>query len=200
MKALLKSLPTAAEYLEAERKADFKSEYYQGHIYPLYGGDPVRGMSGATVNHNRIAGNLIREIGNQLKSRPCEVFTSDMKVRVALDDCFFYPDLSGLCSPMDFHDEKTDVYLNPAFIIEVLSDSTQSFDRGKKFLSYQKITGLKEYVLVSQKTKTVEIYGKDGESWNSELFHQGSLVLNSVSCEIPFEEIYRNVSFEQSAG
>jgi len=193
----LKSLPNAAEYLEAEREADFKSEYYQGHIYPLYGGDPVRGTSGATVDHNRIAGNLLREIGTQLKSRPCEAFGSDMKVRVDPDDCFFYPDISGLCGPMDFHDGKKDVYLNPAFIIEVLSDSTESFDRRKKFLSYRKIASLREYILVSQKSETVEIFRKEGELWNSEVVHEGALILDSVSCGIPFDEIYRNVSFDE---
>lgn len=193
MNALAKTIPTAAEYLEAERQADYKSEFYQGHIYPLYGGDPIRGMSGATVNHNRIARNLLTEITQHFKGRPYEAFGSDMKVRVDLADCFFYPDVSGLCGPINFHDDKKDVYLNPAFIIEVLSDSTASFDRGKKFKSYQNIPTLKEYVIVSQKKPAVEVFKKDGPQWTSRLHHEGSLVLDSVSCEIPFEEIYRNV-------
>ncbi len=195
MPALAKSLPTASEYLAAEREADFKSEFYQGHIYPLYGGDPVRGMSGATVNHNRIVTNLSREISQQLKNRPCETFGSDMKVRVEEDDCFFYPDISGLCGPIDFHDEKKDIYLNPAFIIEVSSDSTESFDRRKKLQSYRKIPGLKEYVLVSQRKKSVEIFRKQDDQWNGEILQDGTLILDTVSCEIPFEEIYRNVDF-----
>lgn len=188
MNTLGKALPTPAEYLAAERVADFKSEYVRGEIFA---------MSGAVLNHNRIAMNLSREISNQFKDRPCEIVGSAMKVRVEAADCFFYPDLSGLCGEFEFHDERRDIYTNPQFIIEILSDSTESYDRGGKFSDYQTLPSLREYVLVSQKSEAVETFRKQDDHWIYRL-HRGpgsSLKLESVDCEIPFAEVYRNVVF-----
>ncbi len=189
MDALRKTLPTAEEYLAVEREIEGRNEYYQGQIYA---------MSGAGLDHNRICGNLSGEIREQLKDRPCEAFASEMKVRIEVADCFFYPDISGLCGPMEFHDGRKDIYLNPVFVIEILSDSTEAYDRGKKFLAYQSLASLKEYVMVSQIAATVEIYRREGEHWTYEqVSGKGrSLVLASVGCEIPFSEIYRNVDFK----
>jgi Uma2 family endonuclease len=189
--SLRKSLPTAAEYLAAERTAAYKSEYVRGEVFA---------MSGAALNHNRIAMNLSREISAQLKDRPCEVVGSEMKVRVELADCFFYPDLSGLCGDYEFYDERTDTYINPQFITEILSDRTERHDRGGKFQDYQTIPSLNEYVLVSQKSATVEVFAKRGDHWiyQSILGLDANLVLESVGCEIPLSEIYRNVDFEMA--
>lgn len=183
-----KRLPTGEDYLAWEREADFKSEYLRGQIYA---------MSGASVEHNTIASNLIREIGNGLKGRPCRAFVSDMKVQIDTADAYFYPDISGLCGEMEFHDDRRDTYRNPQFVIEILSDSTESYDRGKKFLHYQMLPSLKEFVLVSQKTAVVEVYRKDGDRWIYQLSRGNGAVLKleSVGCEVPFEEIYRNVEF-----
>lgn len=191
MNALRKSLPTAAEYLAAERKAAFKSEYVRGEVFA---------MSGAALNHNRIAMNLSREISALLKDRPCEAFASDMKVRVEAADCYFYPDLSGLCGTMDFPDGKQDVYVNPQFVIEILSDGTESYDRGGKFHDYQLIPSLREFVLVSQKSPIVELFRKQDGGWLYENYRgmDAVLQLESVGCEIPFGEIYRNVKFEEA--
>lgn len=188
MNALRKTLPTAAEYLATEREASYKSEFVRGEIFA---------MSGAAINHTRIAMNLGAEIRNALKNRPCEVFGSDMKVRVEAADCFFYPDLSGLCGDIIFHDERTDTFTNPQFIIEILSDSTESYDRGGKFHDYQFISSLNEYVLVSQKSEAIDIYTKRDDHWMYRSLRgpDETLVLESVSCEIPFSEIYRNVDF-----
>lgn len=183
-----KRFPTDQEYLKWEREADFKSEYLRGEIYA---------MSGAALNHNIIASNLTREIGNLLKARPCQVLGSDMKVKIDAADAYFYPDLSGLCGEFEFHDDRQDAYKNPQFVIEILSDSTESYDRGKKFFAYQMLPSLIEYVLVSQKMMAVEIYRKNGEHWIYQLLHNHDAILQleSVDCKIPFAEIYRNIPF-----
>ena len=183
-----KRLPTGEDYLAWEREADFKSEYLRGQIYA---------MSGASVEHNTISMNLSSEIHAQLKGRPCRAFVSDMKVQIDTADAYFYPDISGLCGELEFHDDKRDTYRNPQLVIEILSDSTESYDRGKKFLHYQMLPSLKEFVIVSQKTAVVEVYRKDGDRWIYQLSRGSGAVLRleSVGCEVPFEEIYRNVEF-----
>jgi len=183
-----KRFPSGEEYLAWERKADFKSEYLRGEIYA---------MSGAALNHNIISSNLNRFIGNKLDGRPCLALGSDMKVQIDTADAYFYPDISGLCGELEFHDDRQDIYRNPQFVIEILSDSTESFDRGKKFFNYQMLPSLKEYVLVSQKRAVVEIFRKDGDRWIYQLLKGADAVLGleSVDCEVSFEEIYRNVEF-----
>jgi Uma2 family endonuclease len=183
-----KRLPASEDYLAWEREADFKSEYLRGQIYA---------MSGAGLNHNIIASNLNGELRSQLKGRPCQVLGSDMRVQVDAADAYFYPDVSGLCGKFEFHDGRQDTYRNPQFIIEILSDSTESFDRGKKFFSYQMLPSLREYVLVSQKMAVVEVYRKDGDRWIYQLLKgdDAVLALESVGCELPFAEIFRNVEF-----
>ncbi len=183
-----KRFPTGEEYLAWEREADFKSEYLRGEIYA---------MSGAGLNHNIIASNLNRAIGNRLEGRPCLVLGSDMRVQVDVADAYFYPDISGLCGEFEFHDDRQDTYKNPQFIIEILSDSTESYDKGKKFFNYQMLSSLKEYVLVSQKMVAVELYRKDGDRWIYQLLRGDDecLELESVGCEVPIVEVYRNVKF-----
>ena len=188
MSVAAKRSPTGEEYLAWEREAEFKSEYLRGEIYA---------MSGAALNHNIIASNLNGELRGQLKDRPCQVLGSDMKVQVDTADAYFYPDISGLCGEFEFHDDRQDTYKNPQFVIEILSDSTESYDRGKKFFNYQVLPSLKEYVLVSQKMVAVEVYRKDGDRWIYQLLKDegASLKLESVGCEVPIGEIYRNVKF-----
>ncbi len=190
MTALRNTLPTAAEYLAAERVAPYKSEYVRGEIFA---------MSGAALAHNLIAVNLTREISERFKERPCRVVAGDMKVRIESADCYFYPDLSGLCGQLELEGVGRDTYLNPHFVIEILSDSTESYDRGGKFQDYQSIPSLREYVLVSQKSRTVEVYRKREDHWIYQSYRGDGAVLKleSVDCEIPFAEIYRNVDFEE---
>ncbi len=188
--AIRKSLPTASDYLVVEREAVSKSEFVRGEIFA---------MSGASVNHNRISMNLSRIISGLLLGKPCEVFGADMKVRVESADCFFYPDLSGLCGDIGFYDDRNDIYMNPLFVIEILSDSTESYDRGGKFWDYQQIPSLREYVLVSQSSQVVEIFRKLEGGWlyESQRGAEAVLKLESVGCEIPFGEIYRNVDLPE---
>lgn len=188
MSVVEKRYPTGEEYLDLERKADFKSEYLRGAIYA---------MSGGTLNHSIIASNLNGELHAQLKERPCQAVGSDMRVQVDSADAYFYPDLSGLCGEFEFHDDRQDTYRNPQFIIEILSDSNESYDRGKKFFHYQMLASLKEYVLVSQKMAVVEVYRKEGEHWIYQLLRgkDAVLKLESVGCAVPIADIYRNVKF-----
>ncbi|MEO0415423.1 MAG: Uma2 family endonuclease, partial [Verrucomicrobiota bacterium] len=174
---------TPQEYLAWEREAETKSEYVKGAVYV---------MSGAKVAHNRISVNLIAAVHGQLKDRPCEVFGSDMRVWVDAAESYFYPDLSGLCGEVDFTDDTRDTYENPQFIIEILSDSTESFDRGQKFLFYQEIDSLKEFVLVAQNRMVIELYRKVEGVWNYWSFQSSKdiLDLQSVGCQVPLEEIY----------
>ena len=137
------------EYLRQERLAESKSEYVNGS---------VDAMSGGTIDHNRIAGNIFWRLASQLSGRPCEVFNSDMKVRIDKANVFRYPDLSGLCGPLNFYDDAADVYRNPTLIVEVLSPSTEKLDRGEKFALYKLIDSLKEYVLVRQDRREVEVF------------------------------------------
>ena len=192
MTALEKTVLTPRGYLEEERKAEFKSEYIDGEVFA---------MVGATYEHNIIAGNVFGEIGSSLKERPCTVFTSDMKVWLDVADTFNYPDVSGLCGPIDFYDDRKDVYENPHFIIEVLSDSTETYDRGDKFFRYQTLSSLKEYVLISQKRIAVEVYRKQGKNW---LYHlstdlESTLDLQTVECSISLTEIYRGIEFQEGS-
>jgi len=173
---------SADEYLALERKAEFKSEYIDGVVYAL---------AGASRRHNLIVGNTIIALGTQLKNRNCSVYPSDMKVHVA--NRFFYPDVSVVCGEDEFLDAEQDVILNPTVIVEVLSDSTGSFDRGKKFLSYQQIESLREYVLISQDEIMVEGYARQGnETWlyTKVTGLEGRLTLRSIECELLLRDLY----------
>ncbi len=137
------------EYLALERRAEYKSEYVDGVMYA---------MAGGSERHNLIAGNLIAELNVHLRNAPCKVYPSDLKVRVPSSKRFFYPDVSVVCGEVQFADDERDVVLNPSLVVEVLSDSTAAFDRGKKFQSYQQIESLQECLLVSQDEYIVEHY------------------------------------------
>ena len=188
MTALEKPFLTPEAYLEAERAAEFKSEYADGEVFA---------MAGATFEHNQISANAVREIGIAMKDRPCNVVGPDMKIWLEVASRFVYPDVSGLCGPLDFHDNQRDTYTNPQFIIEVLSDSTEAYDRGDKFFHYQTLPSLREYVLISQRAVAVEVFRKQGDDWIYRLYQSldDVLKLDSVDCTISLREIYRNVEF-----
>jgi Uma2 family endonuclease len=172
------------EYLALERKAEFKSEYMDGVVYA---------MAGATTRHNLIVANLIITLGGQLKGRPCRVYPSDLKVRTPNSKRFFYPDVSVVCGPDEFADDAQDIILNPTLIVEVASESTAAFDRGKKFLSYQQINSLQEYLLVSQDEMLVEGFARQGnDTWlyTKVTGLEGSLTLPSIECELVLRDVY----------
>ena len=182
---------TPQEYLELERKAETKSEYYRGEIFA---------MSGASRAHNRIAMNLSALVWNQLRGRPCDVFGSDMRVKVEISGLYTYPDLSALCGEPQFDDEHTDTLLNPSVLVEVLSPSTEDYDRGGKFELYRQIESLREYVVVAQDRLLVEHHTRqDDGSWRLVDYKDkgGELHLASIECRLRLEDIYDKVEFPQ---
>jgi Uma2 family endonuclease len=181
---------TPEQYLALERKAEFKSEFDNGLI---------EAMSGASRQHNLIAGNLYRKIGNLLENRPCEVYTADMRVWIGPKRQYTYPDVTAVCGPPEFQDGEFDTLLNPALIVEVLSPSTESKDRSHKFAAYRRLKSLREYVLISQSEVLVEKYARDGENWIYTVLDnlEDTLRLVSIGCDIPLKEIYAKVQFPE---
>lgn len=191
MTAVAKRRLTAEEYLAIERKTEFRSEYFAGEIFA---------MSGASREHNLIASNLNREIGEQLKDRPCEIYPSDMRVRVP-SGLYTYPDVVVVCGSPKFDDDHVDTLLNPLVLIEVLSESTADYDRGTKFKHYRQITSLREYVLVYQESAQIEhfVLGSDGKWSLTEIAGlDKTLSLESIECLIPLAEVYRKVTFSEN--
>jgi Uma2 family endonuclease len=172
------------EYLAIERKAERKSEYVDGAMYS---------MAGGSERHNLIVGNVVTELNIQLRTTDCKVYPSDMKVRVPDSSRFFYPDVSVVCGETQFDDSEKDVVLNPILIVEVLSDSTAAFDRGKKFQAYQQIESLVEYALVAQDEIVVETFLRQPGGWlyTKTRGADASIRLASVKCEVRLEDIYR---------
>ena len=179
---------TPEEYLALERKADCKSEYVDGVMYE---------MAGGSERHNLIVANLIISTGVNLRDRPCRVYPSDLKVRVPNSTRFFYPDVSVVCGEIKFADKEKDIILNPVLIVEVLSESTAGFDRGTKFLSYQEIDSLQEYLLVGQDDVRVEKYTRQSDgSWiyMTVVDIEETISLPAINIEIQMRDIYDKVT------
>ena len=181
---------TPAEYLALERAAEFKSEYFKGEIFA---------MAGATRQHCRISANVVIETGDQLRETPCEAFGSDMRVMVSATGLYTYPDVTIACGELRFEDEQVDTLLNPKVIFEVLSESTEAYDRGKKFDHYRQIATLTEYVLISQSEPLVERYVRQPDgSWRLTVLKglDAMLELETVPCRLRLADMYFKVSFE----
>ncbi len=188
MSAVPKPLLTPQEYLVRERRAETKSEYLRGEMFA---------MSGASREHNLIAGNVNRELGQQLRERPCEVYQADMRVKVSPTGLYTYPDVTVVCGEPRFEDAEVDTLLNPTVLVEVLSPSTADYDRGGKFTHYRRLASLQEYVLISQELPLVEHYVRQGaDEWllTEQRGLDDVLVLPSIDCRIPLAEIYRKVN------
>ena len=180
-------LYTAKEYLVLEREAEFRHEYLDGEIFE---------MAGANKRHNLISINMIRVIGNQILDRECSVYGSDMRIRIPVMETYTYPDVVALCGPEEFEDETEDNLLNPALIVEVLSKSTEAYDRGAKFEHYQTIESFREYVLITQEPFRVEQFvRRDTSTWTYFEFRSADDVvkLASIDCEICLRDIYHKV-------
>lgn len=178
---------TPQEYLEIDRKSEFKSEYIDGQIVA---------MTGASREHNLIVTNLVRELSAQLKGRPCELYPNDMRVRIPATGDYAYPDAVVVCGEPQFEDGNVDVLVNPTLIIEVLSDSTESYDRGKKFRNYRSIKSLAEYVLVAQDDCRVEQFVRQPNGrWllTETRFFESEVELEAVECKLLLREVYDKV-------
>ena len=181
---------TAEEYLSLERGASIKSEFHDGQIYA---------MTGASRAHNLITINIARELSQQLKQRPCEAYINDMRVKATTARSYHYPDIAVVCGKPEFEDAQADTLLNPTLLIEVLSPSTEAYDRGGKFAHYRKIASLREYLLVTQDQPGIERYLRQGEVWilSEAQGLDASVSLESIDCRLSLREVYDKV-FEDS--
>lgn len=177
------------EYLALERRSEMKHEFYKGELCA---------MTGGTEAHNVIVANLITAINLMLRGQNCRVYPSNMRVKCP-SNLYTYPDVVLVCGDRAFDDSRKDTLLNPQSIIEVLSPSTEAYDRGKKFKRYREIESLKEYVLVSQDLMLVEQFTRqhDAAHWNlTELrLPNAELCLSTGNCRLSLSEIYENVEF-----
>ena len=182
---------TVEEYLRLEEKSVGKNEFHDGEILA---------MSGGSYEHSRITANVIGALGNRLAGSPCYVLDSNMRVRVGLGSDYVYPDASILCGDPVFDpaDRNRTTVLNPRVVVEVLSDSTEAYDRGGKFALYRDVPSLAEYVLVSQRGPAIDTFrrGADGSWVFSPSAGLGAAAkLPSVGIELPLAEVYAGINF-----
>ncbi len=197
MSAVPKRLSTEAEYWALESRSETKHEYVNGEIIPWGDGGP-QGMAGASTPHNRIATDLLGLLWTQLRGRGCELFNSDMRVRIKATGLLAYPNISALCHEPEIDPTEGDSLLNPTLIVEVLSESTERYDRRAKSAHYRRLDSLQEYVLVTQHEMRVEVFRRQSENvWVLQEFTgPGERVkLESVGCELVLGEIYQRVKF-----
>ncbi len=181
---------TPEEYLALEEQAEYKNEYRRGQIVA---------MTGASLNHNRIVGNVYAALYNSLEIKSCEVFMSDLRLWIEQKELFTYPDVMGVCGAPEFLEDRTDTITNPKVIIEVLSKSTAGYDRGDKFQAYWTLGTFEEYVLIDQYRIHIEYFRRmSDKEWRLRILTKevDILRLESVTVEIPVSKIYRNVTWE----
>jgi Uma2 family endonuclease len=179
---------TVDEYLAAEANSQIKHEYRDGYVYA---------MAGASDAHVTIAGNLFAIFRNHLRGSGCRAYMSDMRVNLATRKSYYYPDVLVTCNPLDR--ELTNYKQHPCLIIEVLSPSTEAFDRGDKFADYQQLESLQEYVLVSQSRQRVDYFQRSPQGlWVLQSYYLGdTLQLASINCEISVVDIFEDVEFDR---
>ena len=180
---------TPEQYLEIERSADFKSEYYDGRMYA---------MSGGSFRHGLIIGNLTREVSLALRKKPCSAIPNDLRVAVSPQGLFTYPDVVVVCGEPRFAGDQRDTLVNPTVVLEVLSPSTEGYDRGFKSEQYRSIESLQEYGLISQVKPHIEVFRRQPHGqWLLSDFGGLEAVcrLESIGCEIALCDIYEKVDF-----
>jgi Uma2 family endonuclease len=176
------------EYLRLERLAETKSEYLDGQMVA---------MTGGTIRHNRIITNVVRELSGQLHDRPCEVFPNDLRVRIPSANLYVYPDATVVCGEPRVEDSYADTLLNPTLIVEVLSPSTEAYDRGKKLRWYQSLDSLSELLLIPQDVPVIEQYVRQGDIWLLRTAEglEAVLPLPSIQAELALAEVYHKIAF-----
>ena len=193
MSTVPKRLLTAQEYLAWERTVEGRHEFYRGEVFA---------MSGGTVPHSRIGTNLLAHLSVQLRGGPCEVYNADLRILVAASGLYTYPDASVICGEPEFDDHYRDTVLNPTLLAEVLSDSTEAYDRGKKFEHYRKIPALREVLLIAQDRPSVDRFwrGPDGTwSLTSVSGLDQVIELPAIGVTLTLSELYRKVEFDRPA-
>jgi Uma2 family endonuclease len=187
MSTLAKPYLTPEQYLEIERKAEFRSEYYRGEMFA---------MSGAREPHILISGNAAAALHQQLRKRPCKAYSIDMRIRVTPAGLYAYPDVAVVCGEPEFLDADRDTLLNPTVIIEVLSESTEAYDRGLKFELYRSLESLSEYLLISSRRVSAELFTRqpDGRWLLTAVTRlEDSIDLPSVGCGLLLADLYEKV-------
>ena len=185
---------TPSEYLEIERAADFKSEFYHGEMFA---------MAGASRAHCLITNNLARLIGNKLASGLCETYSSDMRVKIDATGLYTYPDVVVVCDPPILEDQQGDTLVNPTILVEVLSKTTESYDRGMKSKHFRTIPSLRSHLLVSQSEPSIERYdlGEGGHWILTEISGlNATLSIPVIDCQIALSDIYTRIKFAEDAG
>ena len=179
-----KTLLTPEQYLAIEREAEYKSEYFQGEMLAMALSDWV---------HNQLVVNLVAGFHNQFRSRPCDVYPSQMRVLVRATGLYTYPDVVVVCGERQFVDERRDILLNPSLLVEVLSPSTEAYDRGRKSEHYRSIESLREYLLVASDHVQAELYTRQPDGrWllTAAGRLEDSLDLQSVGCRLALLDLY----------
>jgi Uma2 family endonuclease len=183
---------TPEEYLQFERQSETKHEYFDGEIFA---------MAGASRRHCKISANLMRIIGNKLYKTKCSVYANDFRVKIKETGLYTYPDLIVTCGKEILEDQVKDTLLNPLIIIEILSPSTEKYDRGKKFAHYRQIENLQNYVLISQEEPNIEVFQRQpNEQW---LFSEKNGLENSIEIPaidylLPLVEVYDKIDFNDA--
>jgi Uma2 family endonuclease len=175
-----------AEYLVLEEIAAVKHEFLGGHVWAMAGGSPA---------HAAVAANVIAALSAQLRDRPCRVFNGDLRVRVLATGLGTYPDVSVVCGRLetDPADPRGNTVTNPVVLVEVLSPSTEEYDRGEKLAHYRKIPSLAEVVLIAHDERRLEVWHREGERWTVDVFRAGERArLASLGCELAIDEVYRD--------
>ena len=182
-----KTYLTPEQYLEIERKAEFKSEYFQGEMFA---------MGGAREGHNLIVLNLAAELRQQLRKRPCRAYVNDMRVRVTATGLYTYPDVAAVCGEPQFLDETRDTLLNPSLIVEVLSPSTEIYNRIRKFEHYRSLESVGEYLMLASERVSAELYTRQPDGrWLLTAVNrlEDSLDLQSVGVRLALADLYEKV-------
>jgi Uma2 family endonuclease len=179
---------TVAEYLAAEERAAYKSEFYHGEVFA---------MIGASEAHSTIVFNLSGALASQLRGKPCRGYSSDTKIEIAQGIAYFYPDLSVACGEPVFRDKARTILTNPRVIFEVLSPSTETFDREEKFAAYATLPSLTDYILISQRQPWIEHFAREGDRWlyRTATDPQGALEIDAIGCRLALPDVYDRLTF-----
>jgi Uma2 family endonuclease len=189
MSTLPESFITPEQYLEIERKAEFRSEYHNGEMFA---------MAGATEAHRQIVTNLVGNLFQQLRSGPCRIYSHDTRIRVKPTGLYTYPDVVVACGERQFLDARRDTLLNPTLIVDVLSPSTESYDRGRKYHHYTSLDSLREYVLVASEQVSIDVFTRQPSGrWlaGHALKIEDTIELESIGCRLALSDVYENVEF-----
>jgi Uma2 family endonuclease len=180
---------TLEEYLAVERGASAKSEFVDGAIYA---------MTGGSLNHAYLGGRAVVALSTALRGRPCRVFNSELQVFIPEKNIATYPDVTVVCGAAEFWKKRDDLVVNPSVVVEVLSPSTEAYDRGEKAAAYRTLVSLMDYVLVSQDRPAVEVFSRKGDAWEHRVFEGLAAQAVLVTLEQPFSlgDLYDGVTWD----